>query len=145
MKRLLLAGLAIACLGIGAGVAQNITKALQLSQDATGSFGVDSVNSVFFPNHVVGNAQLAPTVTSGAGTITVVGTDLAGTITGGGVTTTSGTLTFRSVYGAAPVCVLTAQNPATSPQAYNAVATGINITSNIGAAIINYVCIGNRA
>lgn len=145
MKRLLLALLAVACLGIGVGVAQNINKALQLSQDSTGAFGVDNVNSVFFPNHVVGNAQLPPTVAAAAGSATVVGTDLAGTITGGGVTSTTTTLTFRSVFGATPVCVAIARNPATSPQAYTPTITQLVFSSNIGAAIIDYICIGNRA
>lgn len=145
MKRLLLAGLAIVCLGIGVGVAQNITKAIQLSQDATGLFGVDNVNSVFFPNHVVGNAQLAPTVAAAAGTApTVVGTDLAGTITGGGASTTTVTLTFRSAFGATPICVAQSRNPATSPLAATPSTTGFTVGS-MGAAVLDYVCIGNRA
>jgi len=144
MKRLLVALLAVACLGIGVGVAQNINKALQLSQDSTGAFGVDNVNSVYFPKHVVGNDQATPTVAAAAGTVTVTGTDLAGTIVGGGVTTTTVTLTFATAFGAAPVCVAQSRNPATSPLAATTSTTGFTLAS-MGAATVEYICIGKRS
>lgn len=144
MKRLLLAGLAVACLGIGVGVAQNITKALQLSQDSSGAFGVDSSNSVYFPKHVVGNDQASPTVAAAAGTApTVAGTDLAGTITGGAASTTTVTLTFATAFGITPVCVAQSRNPATSPLAATPSTTGFTLGS-MGAAVVDYVCIGKR-
>lgn len=144
MKRFLVALLAVACLGIGVGIAQNINKALQLSQDSTGAFGVDNVNSVFFPNHIVGNAQLTPTITTGAGTAaTITGMDSNGIVTGGGVTTTTVTGTWRSAYGVKPSCVAQSENPATSPLAFVPSTTGFTVSA-MGAAIMHYVCVGIR-
>ena len=51
---------------------------------------------------------------------------------------------FRTAYISAPDCVLISHNSGTSPLAYSAVATGINITTNMGAAIASYVCSGQR-
>ncbi len=146
MKRLLVALGIVACLGIGAGIAQNITKAIQLSQDPTGAFGVDTVNSMYLPRHVVANDQLTPTVAAAAGTVTVTGTDLAGTITGGGVTTTTVTLTFATAFssGTTPRCVAQSRNPATSPLAATP-STNVGFTvGSMGAAVLDYICVGIR-
>ncbi len=146
MKRLLLASLAVACLGISLGVAQNINKALQLSQDPSGAFGVDTVNSVFFPRHMVANDQLTPTVAAAAGTVTVTGTDLAGTITGGGASTSTVTLTFATAFssGTTPRCVAQSRNPATSPLAATP-STNVGFTvGSMGAAVLDYICVGIR-
>lgn len=145
-KSLLVALFAVACLGLGVAVAQNITKAIQLSQDPSGAFGVDTSNNLYIANHVNGNNQLTPTIATAAGTAaTISGTDLAGVITGGGASSTTVTVTFRTAYGATPACVVQSQNPATSPVAYTPSTTAIAITSNVGASIINYVCFGIRA
>lgn len=96
-------------LGLGAvgAVAQNITKALQLSQDAAGDFGVDSNNNVYFPGHILntGRGQGAVTTVAGTGTPTLVGTDVAGTVTMGTSATTA-TVTFGRAYITAPNCVV---------------------------------------
>lgn len=142
MKRLLIALLAVACLGIGAGVAQNINRALQLSQDPSGAFGVDTASSLYIANHINGNNQLTPTIVAAAGTATIVGTDLAGIVTGAaGVTTITGT--WRTAYGAKPACVAQSENPATSPLAFVPSTTGFTISS-MGAAVLHFVCIGIR-
>ncbi len=146
MKRLLVALLAISCIGIGLGVAQNINKALQLSQDPSGAFGVDTVSSVYFPRHVVANDQLTPTVAAAAGTVTVTGTDLAGTITGGGASTSTVTLTFATAFstGTTPRCVAQSRNPATSPLAATP-STNVGFTlATMGAAVVDYICVGIR-
>lgn len=147
MKRLLIALLAVACLGIGVGIAQNITKALQLSQDPSGAFAVDSVNSLYLPKHLVGNDQTTPTVAAAAGTApTVTGTDLAGTITGGSATTTTVTLTFATAFssGTTPRCVAQSRNPATSPLAATP-STNVGFTvGSMGAAVLDYICVGVR-
>ncbi len=147
MKRLLVALLAVSCLGIGLGVAQNINKALQLSQDPSGAFGVDTVNSVFFPRHVVANDQLTPTVAAATGTApTVVGTDFVGTITGGGTSTTTVTLTFATAFstGTTPRCIAQSRNPSTSPLAATP-STNVGFTVGaMGAAVLDYICVGIR-
>lgn len=145
MKRLLVALLAVALLGLGGAVAQNINKAIQLSQDPTGVFGVDSSNNIYPPNHINGNAQASPSVATAAGTAaTISGTDLNGIISGGSATSTTVIATFALAFGAAPTCVIQSQNPATSPVAYSTSTTAITITSNVGASVIHYVCMGIR-
>ncbi len=138
------------CLALGLGLAgaQTINKALQLSQDATGSFSVDSFLGVYFPGHILspsGGARPAPTVSSGATTPTITGTDTAGTITVNAAATTV-TAVFGTAYGAAPVCVVTPNDigtAAASKIAYTTVTTSIAITA-VGAAgaanIYKYVC-----
>ena len=87
MKRYILPSLLILALAGGLAFAQSITKALQLSQDASGAFGVDTTNNVYFPGHVLttGRAGPAPALSAciTGGSPTLVGTDVAGTITGG--------------------------------------------------------------
>lgn len=145
MKRYLLPSALILALGLGIAVAQNITSSVQLSQDPRGPIGLDSANNVYFPAHILTNQLPAPTVTAGAGTVTLVGTDNAGTITGGGVTTSTATMLFAKAYAAAPSCVLVGQtSQATSPIAYNIVPTAVNITTNVGAMIVNYWCSGAK-
>lgn len=147
MKRVLLAGLAVICIGLGVSVAQNVNKAIQLSQDATGSFGVDSNNNVYFPAHILNNGPGNPAVAAAGGTAPTINagaTDNQGIVTGGGASTTTVTITFKAAYLATPACVVSSQNPGTSPLAYNPVATGINITTGIGAAIVHYVCMGAK-
>lgn len=147
MKRLLTfaAGLLLLA-GLSFAVAQNITKAIQLSQDPSGAFGVDTVNSMYLPRHVVANDQLTPTVAAGAGAVTVTGTDFAGTIVGSGVTTTTVTLTFATAFasGTVPRCVAQSRNPATSPLAATP-STNVGFTvGSMGAATLDYICVGIR-
>lgn len=143
MKRLLVALLAVALLGLGGAVAQNINKAIQLSQDPTGVFGVDSNNNIYPPNHINGNAQASPTVTAAAGTVTISGTDLNGIVTGGSAATTTITGTWALAYGAKPSCVAQSENPATSLLAFVPSTTGFTVSS-MGGAILHYVCMGIR-
>src|ERR1035437_5512276 len=85
MRKYLLPSALILLLGVGIASGQVINKALQLSQDATGSFSVDSYNGVYFPGHILsptGGQRPAPTIT-GTGTPTIVGTDTAGLVTMG--------------------------------------------------------------
>lgn len=127
--------------------AQSITKALQLSQDATGAFGIDTNNNVYFPAHILSTGPVPVAANAGTGTAASLNsgaTDFAGTLTGGAATNTTATITFGKAYAAAPSCVVVSQNSSVSPVAYNVVPTGINITSAIGASIINYVCSGAK-
>ena len=132
--------------GLAFALAQNINKALQLSQDSTGAFGIDTNNNVYFPAHILNNGPGTPTVVAAAGTTpTIIGTDNQGTISGGTAGTTSTlTLTFNKAFLAAPACMLASQNPAVSPLAYNVAPTGINITTGVGAAVVQYLCMGAK-
>ena len=149
MRKYLLPSALILVLGLGFAIAQNITKSVQLSQDPSGPIGFDTSSNVYFPAHVLTTNGLqgvpSPTAISGSViTIDANATDFSGTITGGGVSSSNGTLTFSKAYLATPHCVVTSQNPGTSPVAYNVVPSGINITSGIGASTINYVCSGAK-
>ena len=106
MKKLL-AGTALAlCLVGGVAVAQNITKALQQSQDPTGKYGIDApAQNVYMPSHILSvgsgvGSPTSPTTTGGTcGTgVVLTGTDTMGTI----VTFDPVTLVVNSQY----TCIL---------------------------------------
>ena len=145
IRRYVLPSLLVLLLGgIYAG-AQTINKALQLSQDNTGAFSVDSFLGVYFPGHILsptGGARPAPTVSSGATTPTIAGTDTSGVITVNALATTV-TATFGTAYGAVPKCVVSNQGTVTTTTAYTHATTSIAITLS-GAAgvnnILNYWC-----
>jgi hypothetical protein len=133
-------GLGLA-LGIGFAGAQTITKAIQLSQDATGSFGVDTFLGAYFPGHILsptGGPRPAPTVT-GTGAPTVSGTDTAGLITMGASATTAA-LAFGTAYASVPACNINWQNNL-SAMTYTLATNVINITqTSTSSNKINYIC-----
>lgn len=141
MKKYLLPSAILLVGFLGFALAQNITKSVQISQFPNGPIGMDSSNNVFFPAHIL-NSGAAPTVAAAAGSVTVSGNGFSGTVTGGGASTSTVTVTFAHAYSAVPNCILTSQNPLTSLLNYNVVATGINISTSMGAAVANYVCSG---
>jgi hypothetical protein len=133
----------ILCLSLGAAFAQTLTRALQLSQDTTGAFSVDTTNGVYFPGHILSTGTAnRPTTVLGTGTPTLSGTDFAGTVTMG----TSGqtaTVTFGQAYVSVPNCTVSWQNlqSSVSPTSYQ-VTTGV-ISMTQGAftgSKINYFC-----
>jgi len=143
MRKYLLPSLLVLLLGAGLSVAQTINKALQLSQDATGSFSVDSFLGIYFPGHVLsptGGTRPAPTVT-GTATPTISGTDTAGTITMGTSATTA-TAVFGTAYGSVPVCAVTNNATGqTSPIGWTIATTSIAITQTSQSANkISYIC-----
>lgn len=137
MKRYLLPSALILILGLGFALAQNINKALQLSQ-SPGSFGVDASNNVYFPAHIL-NLGKAPTTSNG----TVSGSDFVGTITESS-NSIGGTLTFRTAFLAAPACLLVAQTASSStPLTYSTVTTALTWShvSQVSQKL-NYLCSG---
>jgi hypothetical protein len=144
-NRYILPSALILVLGLGLAVAQNITKALQLSQDATGAFGVDANNGVYFPGHVLSPTarNSIPTIT-GTGTPTVAGTDTSGTITMGSSATTA-TAVFGRAYLSVPSCVVSSQTSfTTTPIGYTLATTSIAITQqSTSGNKINYWCSSN--
>lgn len=125
MRKYLLPSALILFLGLGFAVAQTITRAIQLSQDTTGAFGVDLNNGVYFPGHILstGSGRPAPTV-AGTGTPSVAGTDTAGTITMGTSGTTA-TITFGQAYVTAPNCVVSWQSGLATTAISYAVTTAV--------------------
>lgn len=146
-KRLLSTALGLGlALGIGFAAAQTVNKALQLSQDATGAFTVDSFFGVNFPGHIFSNAtgfRPSPSVL-GTGTPTLSGTDTAGLLTMG-TSATTGQVTFGTAYGAVPSCVVTGQNLASVSPIYVLATTGINITQTPATTgnKYNYICLSS--
>ena len=131
IKRYILPSLLILALAASAGIAQSITKALQLSQDASGAFGVDTTNNVYFPGHIntTGNAGPAPTVSSGATTPTISGNDASGLVTMNAAATTA-TVTFGRAYVSVPRCVVSVNGTVTTTISYVPVTTSIAITAS---------------
>lgn len=136
-KYILPSALVLALAGTFA-AAQTINKALQLSQDATGAFGVDTNNGVYFPGHILsptGGQQPAPTVSSGGTTPTISGTDAAGVITVNAAATTV-TATFGRAFVSIPSCLVTPNDigtAAASKISYTVATTSLAITA-VGAA-----------
>src|SRR6266567_3881877 len=106
MKKYLLPSALILLLGLGFALAQTITRAVQLSQDTTGAFSVDSNNGFYFPGHVLSIGTPAPSfIGNGGGTVT--GTDFQGAVILQGIT---GSVIFGRAYLTLPSCVVTVQN-----------------------------------
>src|SRR5262245_11951218 len=133
LRRLLSAALVAGLvLGGGYAIAQTFTRAVQLSQDTSGAFLIDSNNNLYLPSHLMfptgGVGAPAPTV-AGTGSPTLSGTDAAGTVTMGTSATTA-TVTFGRAYGVAPTCVASWQsgNATSSPTGFTAFTTSIAFT-----------------
>jgi hypothetical protein len=141
-RNLILPALLILGLSASIGVTQTINKALQLSQDASGAFGVDTTNNIYFPGHILntGTGGPAPTI-AGTGTPTLVGTDVAGEMTMG-TSGTTGVVTFGRAYVSAPACVVTWQGGlATTAVSYTLTTTRISVAQPATSANkINYFC-----
>ncbi len=148
MKRFILVALALA-LGLGLATAQNITKSLQGSQDPRGPVGIDTSNSAYFPNHILGfgNTTAKPSFSgppcSQSGTIVAGSTDVAGIAT----VTTSCTINFGSPFNATPACVVA---PVTAPLSFSqapavsTTVTALALTGVVSGNQYSYICIGNQ-
>lgn len=143
LRQYLLPSALILSLAAGIAGAQTINKALQLSQDARGAFGVDTTNNVYFPGHILNTGAAGPAITVvGTGTPTISGTDVAGTITMGASATTA-IATFGRAYVSVPHCVLSNQTAVSTASniAYTLLATSISITQpSTSGNKINYFC-----
>lgn len=120
-------------LGLGTlAIAQTITRAIQLSQDASGAFGVDANNNIYFPAHALFPANVntpVPTVSSGATTPTVSGTDAAGVITMNAAATTV-TASFGRAYLSVPFCLISPSGTITTTISYTVATTSLAITAS---------------
>ena len=140
MRKYLLPSVLILLVAGAVAGAQTINKALQLSQDARGAFGVDTTNNVYFPGHILntGAAGPAPTVV-GTGSPTISGTDVAGTITMGSSATTA-LATFGRAYVTAPKCVVTWTSTVAN-MAYGTSVSTLNLTqTSTSGNTVNYFC-----
>lgn len=145
MRKYILPCLLILGLGALAANAQSITKALQLSQDASGAFGVDTTNNVYFPGHILstGAAGPAPVLTSciTGGSPTLVGTDFAGNITAGTTASTTCTVTFGRAYVTAPACIVAWKTGPLAAMSWTTSTTALTITQTSNASSqISYIC-----
>lgn len=132
-------------LGIGFACAQVISRAIQLSQDTTGAFSIDTNNGIYFPGHVLNTAGVgnpAPTVISAVGTPTVSGTDFAGTITAG-TASTGVNLAFGRAYLTTPTCLASWTPTPNSPVSYTPGTTGVQFSQGPQSGNrIAYLCTG---
>ncbi len=141
MRKYLLPSALILLLAGAAGVAQTINRAVQLTQDTTGVFSVDTNNNVYFPGHILSTGpQVAPALTSCGTSPSIAGSDTAGQVQMGSALPTGCNVTFVKAYLTAPWCVVTGQtSPATSPISYVLFTTGIQLTV-AGTIKFNYFC-----
>ncbi len=131
--------LGLAC---GLAFAQQITKGIQLSQDATGPIGYDTNGASYFPGHINANTKVGlPPVLSSCGTApSFTGSDTALRLTTGSAATTC-TVTFGVAHVTAPACVITPQGAAVQPT-YTVSATAISMTVDVASTVYNIICIG---
>lgn len=147
MRKYLAPILLTLALGIGLALAQSANRAVQLSQDATGVVGFDSVQGgMYLPGHLLTTTRLgpAPTVTGatcGTTAPSVTGTDVAGVITVGTSATTSCVLTFGTAWGTAPVCVITPKSAILAALSYATSTTALTITqTSMANNTLAYIC-----
>jgi hypothetical protein len=146
MRKYLLPSLICLCLGLGVALAQNITRAIQLSPDTTGAFGVDTNLGIYLPGHILvgpGTVRPAPVLTAcvTGGTPGIVGTDFSGVITSGTSASTSCVLTFGTAYITAPNCSLTWQTGPLAAISWTTSTTAITVTQTSTASVkIAYNC-----
>ena len=140
MRKYLLPSALILAMGLGLALAQSITKAIQLSQDSTGAFGVDTNNNVYFPAHIL---STGPTPSLSLGTLGTGSSDTQGLITESS-NSIGGVLTFGKAFVTAPNCVLVAQTAASAtPLTYSTVTTALTYShvSQVSQKL-NYFCSG---
>lgn len=146
MRKFFLPSALILVLGLAFAQAQNINKAIQLSQDPTGAFGVDTNNNVYFPSHVLSTGPGAPTLTVCGTTPLVTGTDTNGILTEG--TAGAGCLvTFFRAYLVTPTCVVTARIFTTlSAINYSTTTAALSITNLTQGnnLVYDYACSSSR-
>ncbi len=142
MKKYLAPILLILGLACAFAFAQNITKGIQLSQDATGPIGYDTNGASYFPGHINSNTRVGlPPVLSSCGTApSSTGSDTALRLTTGSAATTC-TVTFGVAHPTAPACVITPQGAAVQPT-YTVSATAISMTVDVASTVYNIICIG---
>lgn len=142
MKKYLLPSLLILALAGAVALAQNITKAVQLSQDPTGLIGYDTANATYFPGHINNTTRGSPgPVLSTCGTApSFTGTDNALRLTTGSAATTC-TVTFGTAFVAIPACVITPQGAAVQPT-YTVSITAISMTVDVASTVYNIICMG---
>src|SRR4029079_7684099 len=145
LVRYLLPCLLVLLLAGGLSYAQTIVRAIQLSQDTSGAFGVDANNGVYFPGHILSTGTGRPAPTLGAcitgGSPTLVGTDTAGTITAGSTASTSCTVTFGTAYAVAPTCTVAWASGPLAAMSWTTSTTVLTITQTSNASSkIMYIC-----
>lgn len=143
LRQYFLPSLLVLALAGGLAGAQTINKAIQLSQDASGAFGVDTTNNVYFPGHILNTGAAGPVPTvAGTGTPTISGTDVAATITMGSSATTA-IATFGRAYVSVPNCVVSWQSVANTAISWSVLATSISVTQPATSGNkVNYFCTG---
>lgn len=149
MRKYLLLAAAGLALCLAPVAAQNITKALQLSQDATGLIGYDTSNNVYFPNHILttiaGGRTPVLTACITGGTPTLTGTDFAGTIVAGTTASTSCVVTFGTAFLAAPNCLVSWNTGPLAAMSWTTSTTALTITQTSNASSgITYLCTGQK-
>jgi len=137
-------GIAFACgvlFACGLVSAQIITGSIQLTQDARGPFGIDSLQNLYIQNNRHLLSTGATPVISACGTNTNVGTDFGGRVTITAGTPASCTLTFGQAWVTAPNCLVGAQGaiPATT-FSWATTTTTLVLTTAAVNTVWDYIC-----
>ena len=145
MRKYLLPSLIVTVLCAGFALAQNFNRAIQQSQDTTGSILVDTAVGIYFPGHVLSTTQLNPSPTiAGTATPSLVGSDTSGTITMGTSATTA-TATFGTAFLTAPNCLVTMNSGVVTSLAYNTFTTSLQVSQVATTGNkLTYWCAGQK-
>src|SRR5437016_2956004 len=144
MRKYLLPSAICLLLGLGIAFAQNITRALQLSQDTSGVFSVDANNGVYFPGHLLTPLGRPLPVLSACSAGTggsFAGTDFSGTFTQGNTASTSCVVTFGTAFVTAPNCSVTWNTGPLAAMSWTTSTTALTITqTSATTSKISYIC-----
>ena len=89
----------------------------------------------------IGYGSNVPVISSCGTSPSVVGSDLAGTVTGGSASPTTCTITFSAAFSIAPACVVAAV-PQLAAFTYTTSTTAIAVTSSASTGAVKYICVG---
>jgi hypothetical protein len=137
-------GVAFALAVAGTLAVAQITRSVQLSQDASGPFGVDVNNNLILTNNRHLNATTSGTTptlgTCTGGAITANSTDFSGQVTGASAATCA--IVFGQPFGTAPRCLISLGTTNAGPFFVSVpTTTGFTINQAATASTYNWICV----
>jgi hypothetical protein len=135
-------------------LAQNINRAVQTSQDPTGTIGYETANgNIYLPGHLLtttrgGTTSGSPPVLTGCvtgGTPSITGTDFSGSFVSGTSASTSCVVTFGTAFNAAPSCLVTWNTGPLAAMSWTTSTTALTITQTSTASVgVSWLCSGAK-
>ncbi len=116
-------------------------------QTRSGDGGVlwfDTNNHAIIPGHIVNTGQPPAISGCGGGSPSIVGSDLAGTVTAG-TTATGCVITFNKAFSVAPNCIVGWATAPLAAMAWTTSTTALTVTQTSASSnVLNYICFGKQ-